>query len=354
MVENEFYRLSVDRATGRAALTDKALQRDVCVGMEVTALEEQGGNYIGIEPLTGRTIPALVERVSLEENNGVRAVVRVDLRVDDIPVTQRLTLYRELKRLDIENRVAWSRPRLLRIRQTFPLAEPGTIHYGIPFGANAAEDVVPNTGPHFGDEIRPESWRQCRFIQGWVHVDAPGAGLTLACDHPLVRLESAAIAAEMIRGTRFTSAKVVRGEEVGSMHYPPPGEYVFRYALSSAKADWKQAKAYRAGLGLNNPLLPVEVADAISAKSLPPSQSFCRLKSENLVLSSLAKAERGPGLLLRVYEIEGTAAQTPVEFLGRTADTREVNLLEEDVASDAQPAIDVGPYKIKTLRLTTK
>lgn len=351
-LDNAFYRLSVDRATGRARLFDKALQRDVCAEMEVAALEERGGNYIGIEPPTGRTLFSLVEGVTVEENNAVRAVVRLDLRIADIAIAQRLTLYHGLKRLDIENTVDWRSPRFVRIRQMFPLAEPNAaIHYGIPFGANAAENIVPHTGPHFGDEITTESWRQCRFIQGWIHAGTADGGLTVACDHPLVRLETNAIAGEMIRGTRFTSAKVVRGDQVGSMHYPPPGTYVFRYSLSSGAGDWKASKAYRAGLGLNSPLLPVEVADAISRKSLPPTHSFCTLKADNLVVSALKKADLGPSVLLRVYEIEGAAAETPVDFLGRKAAFREVNILEEDLDPAVQQTLHVGPYKIKTIKL---
>jgi alpha-mannosidase len=353
-LENKFYRLSLDRATGQATLFDKRLGRDVCAGMEVSALEERGGNYIGIEPPTGRTIPGLVDRVSLEENNVVRAVVRVDLRIADIPVVQRLTLYHDLPRLEIENRVEWRVPRFVRIRQLFPLADAAAkIHYGIPFGANAAENVMPNTGPHFGDEIKPESWRQCRFIQGWVHAGWDGAGLTVACDHPLVRLEPSAIAGEMIRGTRFTSAKVVRGDRVGSMHYPPPGSYTFRYSLTSAAGDWKQTKAYRDGLAFNNPLLPVEVADAISAKTLPAMHSFCQVKSDNVVLSALTKSDQGPSLVLRAYEMEGAATDCYVEFLGRPALLREVNLLEEDLGRERQATVRFEPFKIKTFLLHT-
>ena len=352
VVETSFYRLSVDRATGRATLFDKALGRDVCRDMEISALEERGGNYIGIEPLSGRTICSLVDGVAVEENNAVRAVVRVNLRIADITIAQRLTLYRDLRRLDVENTVDWESPRLIRIRQVFPLAEPSAaIHYGVPFGANGADNIMPNTGPHLGDEITPESWRQCRFIQGWIHAGAPEWGLTVAADHQLVRLEGDTLCGEMVRGTRFTSARVVRGEEIGSMHYPPPGAYVFRYSLSSTKGDWKATKAHRAGMGWNNPLLPVEVADAVSTKSLPPTRSFCSLKQDNVIISAIKKADHGPDVLLRVYEIHGAPFQTPVEFLGRTAAVSEVNLLEEDVAAQPRQDVQGGPFAIKTLRL---
>jgi alpha-mannosidase len=350
--ENAFYRLAVDRATGRVTLFDKALDRDVCRDMEVVAVEERGGNYIGIEPPSGRTLLRSVDGVTVEENNAIRMVVRIDGRIADIPITQRLTLYQGLKRLDIENAVTWQTPRFVRVQQVFPLAEPGaTIHYGVPFGANAAANLLPRSGPHARDEIPAETWRRSRHIHDWVHAGNCGWGLTIAADSQQIRLNDDAIRAEMVRGARFTSVKVVRGEEVTSLHYPPPGTYVFRYALSSAAGDWKTSKAYRIGMNWNNPLRPVSVVDTVSRKTLPPSRSFCSLTQDSLVLSALKKADRGPAVLLRVYEIEGAAVDTTVEFLGQARTFGEVNLLEEDLGQTPGRVLHGGPYAIKTIKL---
>ena len=53
-----------------------------------------------------------------------------------------MTLYRELKQLDIENSVEWSTqiPGFVRLRQVFPVAwNDAKIDYGIPFGANRSD-----------------------------------------------------------------------------------------------------------------------------------------------------------------------------------------------------------------------
>jgi hypothetical protein len=55
----------------------------------------------------------------------------------------------------------------------------------------------------------------------------------------------------------------------------------------------------------------------LSNKQLPPVHSFCSLAGGNLVVSAVKKAERDGAIVLRVFEAEGAAAQTPVEFLGR-------------------------------------
>ncbi len=352
VLENSFYRLTVDRATGRVTLFDKALSRDVCRDMEIVATEERGGNYIGIEPPSGRTIWSLVDSVVVEENNPVSAVIRVTSRIADIPITQRLTLYRDAKRLDLENTVEWKTPRFLRVEQLFPLAQSNAaIHYGVPFGASSPENLMPKTGPRAGDEIKPESWRNSRLIHHWLHAGSAEWGLTIAADHQQIRLDEDLIRAQMVRGTRFVSVKVVRGDEITSLHYPPPGTYVFRYSLSSAAGDWKTAKAYRAGMNWNNPLLAISVVDAASGKTLPTTRSFCSMEQDNVVISALKKANLDTSILLRAYEIEGSPVETAVEFLGKRPAFGEANLLEEDLVQEPQQVLRGGPYSIKTIKL---
>ncbi len=351
-MENEYLRVTIDKATGRVAIFDKTLERDICRDMEISAVEERGGNYIGIEPLSGRTIPNLVNSVELEENNPIRAVVRITGQIADIPIVQRLMLYRGMNRVEIENTIEWRATRFVRVQQEFPLLQQDAeIHYGVPFGANSSDNVMPKSGPRAADEIKPESWKQVRHIHDWIHAGNAAWGLTIAADHQLMKIGGSIIRAEMLRGPRYTSVKVVRGQQVTSMQYPPVGTYVFRYSLTASRGDWKSGKAYRTGLDFNNPLLPVSVVDRISSKSLPPSSSFLSLDAGNLVVSAVKKSDSGPAVLVRMYEIEGSSAETAVEFLGQRRGFREVNLLEEDAGPDGQTLLKAGPYQIKTIRL---
>ncbi len=352
VMENEYLRVTIDKATGRVAVFDKALGRDICRDMEVVAVEERGGNYIGIEPLSGRTVPNLVNSVDLEENNPIRAVIRIYGQIADIPIVQRVMLYRGLNRVEIENTIEWRGPRFVRLQQVFPLTQrDAAIHYGVPFGANSADNIMPKSGPRASDEIKPDSWKQVRHIHDWIHAGNTEWGLTIAADLQLVKIEDGIIGSEMLRGPRFTSVKVVRDKQVTSMQYPPIGIYVFKYSLSAARGDWKASKAYRTGMNFNNPLLPVSVVDRISRKSLPPSQSFLMLDAGNLVLSALKKSDSDSAILLRTYEIEGSQAETTVDFLGRKREFREVNFLEEDMGTAEQRLLRAGPFAIKTVKL---
>jgi hypothetical protein len=352
ILENQYYRVTVDRATGRVSLFDKDLDRDVASGMEMVGMEERGGNYIGIEPQTGRAIPNSIRRVELEENTPVRAVLRIAGFISDIPITQRLILYRFLKRLDIENTVEWKGPHLMRIQQLIPAAQKGvSIHYGVPFGASDTHNILTNAGTHLPDEIPNESWKHVRHVQDWFHAGGAEWGLTVAVDHPLITLDGDLVRAEMIRGTKFSSTRVERDGEVSSHQYPPAGTYVFRYSLSSQRGDWKAAKAYRAGMDFNNPLIAVAASDRISAKPLPPSRSFCSLDGESLVLTALKKADSGPGVVLRFFEMEGASGETSVRFLGRRASPRALNVLEEETSPPGGLSMAVGPNAIKTVKI---
>jgi hypothetical protein len=113
--------------------------------------------------------------------------------------------------------------------------------------------MLPNSETHASDEIPMEDWRHSRHIHDWMHAGGAGWGLTIAANHQQIRFEDGLIRAEMLRSTKFTSAKVVRGQDVASMNYPPPGRYVFRYSLSSAVGDWKASKAYRTGMAARLP-----------------------------------------------------------------------------------------------------
>jgi alpha-mannosidase len=350
-LENEYYRVSVDRATGAVTVFDKELDRVVAKDMEIVASEERGGNSLSQEVVSGRTIVNTVNRVEIEENNPVRTVVRIEGSLGGVPLTQRLVLYRGAKRVDLENTVDWKPGRLMKIEQTFPYEHPDAqIEYGIPFGAVSGSDFLPNSEPRAGDEISKEFWKQWRQVQDWVFAGTADWGLTVAADRQVITLAPGVVRAGMLRGT-YSAVGITRRDKPFLLTLPPAGRYVFHYSLSSGKGDWAAAKAYRAGMALNNPLIPVSPADDLSLKSLPPSQSFCSLESANLVVSALKKADQDEAVILRAFEMEGTAADTSVQFLNQARSFREVNLLEEDLGSAEQKALRVRPHEIRTLKL---
>jgi len=353
-LESEYYRVTVDRATGRITIFDKEWGRIAVKDMEIVATEMRGGDSLSKEPKSGRILANTVSRVDVEENNPVRMVVRIDGDLAGVAITQKLFLHRGVKRIDLENTVDWKQNKFMKIEQLFPYDDPqAQIRYGIPFGSAAGSDILPNSGPHAGDEVSRDEWKLWRQIQDWIFAGTAQGGITVAADRQLMILGDGVIRAGMLRGT-YSSLGVNRGGKSVLVQVPPVGTYVFRYSLSSGKGDWMAAKSYRMGMGFSSPLIPVTSADGLSSKSLPPTRSFCSLEAGNLVISAVKKAERDGAVVLRVFEMEGSQAQTPIQFLGRRSGFQTVNLLEEQDHSSNQETLHVKPYEISTVRLVIK
>ena len=89
VIENQFYRLTIDKATGGVTVFDKQLNRDVSKNMQIIGIEERGSNNVQPEKDTGRTFPMAITETKLEENDGVRTVFRINGLLDGIPIVQR-------------------------------------------------------------------------------------------------------------------------------------------------------------------------------------------------------------------------------------------------------------------------
>jgi len=200
--------------------------------MEIVATEMRGGDSLSKEPRSGRVLPYTVSRVETEENNPVRfvlrsrataengTVVRIDGDLGGVAITQRMFLHRGVKRIDLENTVEWKQNKFMKIEQLFPYNNPpveslevereAKIRYGIPFGSAAGSDILPNSGPHAGDEVSRDEWKGWRQIQDWIFAGTAEGGITVAADRQLMILGDGVIRAGMLRGT-YSSLGVNRG-----------------------------------------------------------------------------------------------------------------------------------------------
>jgi alpha-mannosidase len=353
LVENEYYRVSVERATGRIEIFDKDLNQTVSTGIEIAAAEERGGDDQNIILASGRTIINVIDSVELEENGQSKTVLRINGQVGGVPIVQRLSLYRGIKKIDVENTIDWKPGRSMNIEQVFPILQrDAEVRNGIPFGTVAAPDIMAKAGPSNGDEVSPGIWKGWRQIQDWVFAGTKEWGFTVSADHNLIEVGDTAIRADMIRGTIFSPVTTFENGHAIPDARPPADRYVFRYSFTSGKGDWSAAKSWRAGMAFRTPLIPVSSMNALSEKPLPPEKSFLSLGADNLVVTALKKADADPAIVLRAFEIQGNTAESPIRFLGQEHAFRQANLLEEDSPAGEQKTLRMRPYDIDTLKLS--
>jgi alpha-mannosidase len=352
--ENEFYKVSVDRATGGITVFDKELNRDLVKDVSVVGTEERGGNSIAIEPYTGREQLFAPLSVEIEQDNAVKMIVRIRGVLAGAPITERLFLYANLKKIDIETTVEWPQSRFMRLQQRFPYEQKDAeLRYGIPFASAADNDIMPGTGPHSGDEVSAAEWSKWRQIQDWMFVGNKEGGFTLSADRQLMIVAPGVVNAGMLRNTYATQEFQADGK-TKLVQVPAAGTYTFRYSLTSGKGDWASARSYRIGSNFANPLIAVTSVNELSPKPLPPTHSFLTLKADNLVVSALKKGARDGSVILRVTEAGGENASTPVRFLEAERSFQTVNLLEENVRKGDEQTLQAKPWEINTIRLKLK
>ena len=352
VLENEFYRVTVDRATGLVEIFDKELNRTVLKDAQISGSEERGGNTLSIEPQTGRTIINVISNVALEEDSPVRTVVKITGDLGGVPIIQRVSIYRGLKRIDFENTIDWHPGHFMKIEQVFPLQDQTSeIRSGIPFGSAASSDIMPGSGPHFRDEVPHDIWTGWRQIQDWISAGNNDATVTISADHQFFNVSGTSVRGDMLRGTRFNPVRVVRDGKDVLVQQPPAGTYVFHYSFSSGKGSWMNNQSWRQGMALNSPLLPVTSENELAHKSLPAENSFLSVGSDDAVISAVKKAEQGNDIIVRVFNISGTGTQTQLRFLGRDQSFGLTNMLEQDANNGQQKTLQLRPYDIETLRL---
>lgn len=352
VVENRFYRVSVDRPTGRIEVFDKELNTIISKDIEISGAEERGGDAISVFPYTGRTIANVIHSVELVRNGSSETVLRISGDLAGEPITQQLTLYRDLRKIDIEDTIDWRPGRYMEIQQVFPLDMTGAeVRNGVPFGSVAAADMMPHAGPRSHDEVPLDVWRGWRQIQNWISADTPDSTFTISADHQLFTVDDHAIRGDMIRGTSFNQLKTFQDDRPVPVQQPRAGTYVFRYSISSAPGNWIAAKSWRRGMEWNNPLIGVVSEDELSQKSLPAEQSFLSVQADSLVVSALKKADRGDGFVVRLFEETGADADTSVNFLDQECGFQSVNLLEEPTSNKTDKVLHVRPFEIDTIEL---
>lgn len=210
---------------------------------------------------------------------------------------------------------------------------------------------MPQSGPRSGDEVKPEIWKTLRQIQDWVSATSPDYTVTVSADHQMFTVDHEAIRGDMLRGIKYNSVKTVRNDKPVLIQQPPPAIYTFRYSITSGKGNWIDTKAWKSGADFNMPLIPIVSEDELSAKTLPPEQSFLSIPGDTLVLTAFKKSDRDNGLVARFYEAAGKPATTSVSFLGKNRTVQPVNMLEESSGGKEQNSLAVGPYSIETVEI---
>jgi alpha-mannosidase len=275
--------------------------------------------------------PGKALSVEVIEEGPVRAVVRVVRKTERSTITQDITLYALLPRVDVKLHADWHEKRVL-MKVAFPvdvLSHRAT--YGIQYGA--IERATHASREH----------ERARFeVTGhhWADLSEGNYGISLLNDCKY----SYDIKDNVMRLSLLRAP--VHPDE-----HADQGEHDMIYSLYPHYGDWRYG-AVQQGYALNVPLL------ACPAEAKPGGEkvaSFASLDVDNVILDHIKKAEDSDALVLRLYEAFGQRGPVELTFGRPPRSVSLCDMMEENdqpvKTKENTVSLYFTPYEIKSLKV---
>ena len=275
-----------------------------------------------------------VESVELIESSPVRAVLRTVRRYHQSHITQDLTIYNDIDRIDFITQVDWHEEhRMLKAAFSVDVLSPF-----------ATYEIA------FGSIKRPTHWNTSLDMakyevsaHKWADLSEGGAGVAILND---------------CKYGYDIKDNVMRITLLRSPTSPDPhcdkGHHSFTYSLVPHQGDWVQAHIAHKGYELNVPLTAYYSAGTGNGV-LPQAMSFASCSAENVFIDTVKLAEDGEGLILRVYEAYGVRCPSvSITLAFPVTSVTECNLMEDneaDIPCNDGFSFVIKPYEIKTFRI---
>ncbi|MHB0956924.1 MAG: alpha-mannosidase [Pirellulaceae bacterium] len=362
VLENAFYRLEFDAATGAmTSLSAKSPQWNVLEGPgNVVVREEDRGDlwelYHNLQAgfVTNKTphaVPQPGAAVFSSDQSGAAGTVHRGPVFSEFAVAHpfggenrfatRVRLYAGLKRIDIRTQVL-NNEKSVRYRALFPTSiRDGAAYHEIPFGAIERPA---------GIELPSQNWVDYGNAERGMAVLNRGLPGNNTADGTMML--------SLARSTRIQAYGYGGGYEPGMSSdtgFALGQEFTFDYALVPHAGTWREAGVYRDGLEFNHPLLAHTAA--VHAGELPGLWGFVEITPHNVVLSALKPGPEGTAVL-RVYEATGSPTRASIQLSALVASAEEVNLMEDSgprlTLTDNSLQLDLRPFEIKTVKLWLK
>jgi hypothetical protein len=369
-IENQFYRLVVDRRTGGLrSLFDKTANRELLDRNAAHKLNQyvyvSGGEGSEILNCNFGTAPANLTIHEPEAAESIKAQktplghrLMVQTKSKNTPrITSEYLLYDQLKRVDIVNTIEKEETRAKEaVYFAFPFAaETPGIEYQIQNGwCRPNDDQMPGACREWFTPQNLVHVRDGDYSVAWSTPDAPLVTLTDInrgkwLDH--LPIKNGHVYSYALNNYWFTNYRAQQG-----------GRFVFRYSITSGRGLEREALA-RFDEDTRTPVFAYPHLSSFSAaisqagRPMPAAgASFLSLDAANLQVVTLKEAEDGGGFILRFREIAGRTGEAELRstaFHIRAAYL--CNGVEENkqklVASENSVTVPYKPNSFITVRL---
>ena len=273
------------------------------------------------------------DEVKLVETGPLRAVIRVTNHFQNSTFVRDITLYAGAPRVDVKMQAEWHEKHIL-LKVAFPSsAHSDKATYEIPFGS--VERPTTRNTPAELAQFEVPAYR-------WADISDARHGLSLLND---------------CKYGYDAKGNVLRLSLLRSPEWPDPhadeGHHEFTYSLYPHGGGWKDALTVRRGYELNYKLISLPFGK--HQGSLPAEHSFLQVQPDNIIVTSLKKAEDENALVLRYYEWAGTDGEVTIQLPEGAESAVEADLMEKPTGSlslrNGGITLHTKPYEIKTIKV---
>ncbi|MFD2611621.1 alpha-mannosidase [Paenibacillus gansuensis] len=323
VLENGHYRIEFDSNGEMKRILDKSCQREVLegAGNRLEAFVELGDYFDSWNILSDfemkRYVIQEISEIALIEQGPIRWTMKVVRRFRESIIHQYISIHRTSRRIDIRTDMDFKEPRIL-LKAAF---EVKVVANEAVYDASMGS-VSRSTG-------KGTSYEKAQFevpMHKWMDLSDGAYGVALLNDSKY----GGDIKGSTMRLTLLKTAQ-----------YPDPlqdiGRHEFTYSIYPHHGDYRNGNVVQAAYGLNHRV--TVQAGAWSA----PWNSWISLEGEGIVLETVKMAEKGHGIVLRMYEAYGNAAEAKLSAEYKFCKAYRCNALEEE-------PLEI-PYESGTLHL---
>jgi len=344
VLENRFFRISFDGNMNISSIFDKENNREVLKPGEkanvLQAFEDKPHNYdawdINIYYQEKMWEVSDVDSVEIIECGNVRTTVRVSRKFCDSLITQKISIYNDIPRIDFNTVIDWKETHVL-LKAAFPVdINSDKAVYEIQYG-NVERPTHWNT-----------SWDYARFevcAHKWADLSEDGYGVSLMNDCKY----GYDIKDGVMRLTLLKSAKEPNVDADREIHE-------FTYSLYPHAGNFREAGTVHMAYALNCPMY-AKVEDK-HAGSLPKEFSMAKVDKENVIIEIVKKAEDSDDIIIRLYECYNRRTTVNLTFNSRISAVWECDLIENNLQElehgENSFSFNIKPFEVKTYKLKLK
>ena len=282
------------------------------------------------------------------ENGPVYTTYRLEQKIMHAIIRQDVTIYHDLKRIYFNTSLRnWSGELFREFRTAFPVhMDKPEIAHEVPFGSvRVGKDEIKTAGERYTPlckDVHP------RAIIDWI---------SATNDEIVLTLSSSVAAADWIDPTgknpdqallqHLLLASRVSCHGAGN-EYSQAGRHDFHSVFTSNKS--RSILGQKIAKQKNEPIHVVVYPETSVHSFLPESVSFFSIDSEDVLITTIKKAEDSEDFIARMYNLKDTEKTVGISSFFPIGSFKHTNIIEE-YPKPVSPELKIGKYAIETFSL---